>query len=442
MATDVIAVTEGSGKNVAMHSFSEDAVTKQLQRIVVNNAAGADIALATTTKQDTIIGHLDGVEGLLTSIDGDTGNISDQIDILVGAVDGTEIQVDIVSSVLPTGAATEAKQDTGNTALAAIKTAVEIIDDIVLTEDAAHSSGQKGVMPLAVRNDSRGALAGTDGDYSPLQLNASGDLRVDGSAVTQPISAAALPLPSGAATAAKQDTGNTSLASIDGKITAVNTGAVVVSSSALPTGAATAAKQDTGNASVASIDGKITACNTGAVVISSGTITTVSTVSAVTDAQVQGKAAHDAAVSGNPVLIGAEARDANGTAVSVGDAVRINADRFGRLRTVKAKTTQASSNGTPLTSSGNATAIAAPSSGTHLKIHRIFAANSSATATWVYWRDGSAGTKLYPMYLLAGANVTFSLDGTWELTTATALVMNLSANGSVEWHVDYETVAD
>lgn len=44
---------------------------------------------------------------------------------------------------------------------------------------------------------------------------------------------------SGVATAAKQDTGNTSLASIDGKITACNTGAVVVSSSALPTGAAT-----------------------------------------------------------------------------------------------------------------------------------------------------------------------------------------------------------
>lgn len=48
----------------------------------------------------------------------------------------------------------------------------------------------------------------------------------------------------GLATATKQDTGNTSLSSIDGKITAVNTGAVVVSSSALPSGAATSAKQD------------------------------------------------------------------------------------------------------------------------------------------------------------------------------------------------------
>lgn len=47
----------------------------------------------------------------------------------------------------------------------------------------------------------------------------------------------------------------TSLTSIDGKITAVNTGAVVVSSSALPTGASTAAKQPAlGTAGTASAD--------------------------------------------------------------------------------------------------------------------------------------------------------------------------------------------
>lgn len=56
-------------------------------------------------------------------------------------------------------------------------------------------------------------------------------MKVDGSAVTQPVSgtfwqatqpvsAASLPLPTGASTSAKQDTGNTSLASIDGKIPA------------------------------------------------------------------------------------------------------------------------------------------------------------------------------------------------------------------------------
>ncbi len=123
--------------------------------------------------------------------------------------------------------------------------------------------------------------------------------KVDGSAVTQPVSAASLPLPTGAATSAKQPALGTagtsstdvisvqgiasgtalpisgtvtatvsgvstaanqateiaSLASIDGKITAVNTGAVVVSSSALPTGASTAAKQPAlGTAGTASAD--------------------------------------------------------------------------------------------------------------------------------------------------------------------------------------------
>lgn len=49
----------------------------------------------------------------------------------------------------------------------------------------------------------------------------------------------------GDASAANQVTGNNTLSTINGKITAVNTGAVVIASSALPTGAATSAKQDT-----------------------------------------------------------------------------------------------------------------------------------------------------------------------------------------------------
>jgi len=53
-----------------------------------------------------------------------------------------------------------------------------------------------------------------------------------------------LPLPTGASTSALQTTGNNSLSSIDSKITAVNTGAVVVSSSALPTGASTSASNN------------------------------------------------------------------------------------------------------------------------------------------------------------------------------------------------------
>ena len=46
-------------------------------------------------------------------------------------------------------------------------------------EDTAHSSGDVGVMALGVRNDTLAALGGADGDYAPLQVNATGALFVD-----------------------------------------------------------------------------------------------------------------------------------------------------------------------------------------------------------------------------------------------------------------------
>ncbi len=47
-------------------------------------------------------------------------------------------------------------------------------------EDAAHASGDLGVMALAVRRDSPTTSAGTDGDYSPLSVDSLGRLRVTG----------------------------------------------------------------------------------------------------------------------------------------------------------------------------------------------------------------------------------------------------------------------
>lgn len=45
-------------------------------------------------------------------------------------------------------------------------------------EDTAHVTGDYGTQVLAVRSDAGGSLAGTDGDYAPLQVDASGRLRV------------------------------------------------------------------------------------------------------------------------------------------------------------------------------------------------------------------------------------------------------------------------
>jgi len=51
--------------------------------------------------------------------------------------------------------------------------------DLGKEEDAAHTSGDTGIMALAVRNDALAALAGTDGDYASLQVSATGALFVE-----------------------------------------------------------------------------------------------------------------------------------------------------------------------------------------------------------------------------------------------------------------------
>lgn len=112
-------------------------------------------------------------------------------------------------------------------------------DNIVAVGDLANSAIRVNVVA-----GSSGGGSVTQGtipwvvDGSGVVQPVSGTIAVSGSVAvtgtfwqaTQPISAAVLPLPTGASTSAKQDTEIASLASIDGKITAVNTGAVVISS--------------------------------------------------------------------------------------------------------------------------------------------------------------------------------------------------------------------
>lgn len=53
---------------------------------------------------------------------------------------------------------------------------------IAKAEDAAHASGDKGYMLLAVRKDTAAALAGADGDYIPLIVDSLGRLHVTSTA--------------------------------------------------------------------------------------------------------------------------------------------------------------------------------------------------------------------------------------------------------------------
>lgn len=86
-------------------------------------------------------------------------------------VGGTKqsLHVAVSSSVLPTGAATEAT----------LASVLSELQSITFAEDAAHASGDAGIQVLGVRNDAGTALAGTDGDYIPFSMTSTGRLRVD-----------------------------------------------------------------------------------------------------------------------------------------------------------------------------------------------------------------------------------------------------------------------
>jgi len=148
---------------------------------------------------------------------------SDGTDLQPIKVDASgELQVDVISSALPTGAATEAT-------LASV-----LVDTGNIATDVASIDASSTAMEAS--------LASIDGKLAnpmPIEGGNATAVKVDGSAVTQPISAASLPLPTGAATEA-------TLASIDAETANISSGIVSID-------AATTASA----ASLASIDGKL-----------------------------------------------------------------------------------------------------------------------------------------------------------------------------------------
>lgn len=246
------------------------------------------------------------------------------IEVLTTTSNANPLPVSIGSFPIATGAATSAKQDVGNGSLSSIDTKtpalvggkvpvdtglVQGLTDTQLRATALPVSGTfwQATQPVSFTRLSSGTdsvttvPSGTQTVSGTVTANAGTgnfNTKPDGTVwtltgtsanvnVTNTVNAAqsgtwnitnisgTVSLPTGAATSASQTTGNNSLSSIDGKITACNTGAVVVSSSALPTGASTAANQTTANNSLSSIDGKMatlgqkTMANSQPVVISS-----------------------------------------------------------------------------------------------------------------------------------------------------------------------------
>lgn len=196
--------------------------------------------------------------------------------------------VSAVSLPLPTGASTAAKQPALGTAGSASADVISVqgiasmtafkVDGSAVTQPVSAASLP---LPSGAATSAKQPALGTAGTASTDVLTVQGKsgmtaLVVDGSAVIQPVSAASLPLPSGAATAAKQPalgtagTASSDVVSVQGiaSMTALKvdgsavTQPVSAASLPLPTGASTAAKQPalgiagTASADVLTVQGK------------------------------------------------------------------------------------------------------------------------------------------------------------------------------------------
>jgi hypothetical protein len=165
-------------------------------------------------------------------------------------------------------------------------------------EDTGHSAGDGGTATLAVRKDTAGTLTDTDGDYTMLQTDADGSLRITGAASL--ISA----IPAGA-----NVIGSASLAS------AIPAGTNTIGSASLAS-AIPAGTNVIGSASLAS------AIPAGTNIIGSASVIGPTGADAL---HVQGAAACDGAAAGNPLYMGGVA--------SSGSIYGIGVDSSGNVQT-------------------------------------------------------------------------------------------------------------
>ena len=145
--------------------------------LLVNLGANNDVTVsgvATAANQSTIIGHVDGIEGLLTTIDADTSNLS----VVGGGTEAAAIRVTIannstgVLSVDDNGGALTV--DNGGTFATQVDgaalTALQKIDDPVLVDDAAFTPATSSVMMSGFEADESSTDSVDEGDAGAARM--------------------------------------------------------------------------------------------------------------------------------------------------------------------------------------------------------------------------------------------------------------------------------
>lgn len=153
--------------------------------------------------------------------------------------------------------------------------------------------------------------------------------------------------------------------------------------------------------------------------------------------------ADDGVAAGSPLMIGGVARRARRTAVSAdADSVYASMDRYGRQQVVGVDLTVSA---TQVTASGDTSLVAAPGSGSRLKILRVEGSNSHATTALTAGlkstsvNGGSVFGKKYLPAVGGMAAWTFP-NGHIVCGDNEAFSANLSSAGQVEYTTYYETI--
>ena len=261
-------------------------------------------------------------------------------------------------------------------------------------------------------------MDGTLDSTNKLVVTAGGAAKVDGSATTQPVSAASLPLPTGAATSANQTTANSSLGNIDTSTATVATKTTAIDTNAGATtdAAATAGSTGTVSAKLRRISADIdsiktnTAAATPAGTNLIGKVGIDQTTPGTTNAVVPtGLTASGSSLTANPVTIGGRGSTAMPTAVSDGQVVNALMSKTGKVITRNVLRENLVNQQTTITSSTSETTIVTADATYKLDLYGLVLTNTSGTGTKVTIKDSTAGTTRFVLWVPANDTRGFML---------------------------------
>lgn len=413
---------------------------------------------------------VDGTADSTTVIPGGAAGL--KVNLASTGANATAIIVDGSAVTQPVSIATVPSHAVTNAGTFAVQVSSQVpgtaATNLGKAEDAAHSSGDVGVMLLAVREATATDLSAgnTDGDYEPLQVDANGKLHVNPGTVTVTgtvtsnagtnLNTSLLALEAGGnlatvaalskaedAAHASGNTGVMALAVRNATVTDLSVGNTDGDYEPLQVSAAgrlwTSTTVDSALPAGTNAIGKLASnsgVTIGAVEIAAAqtlaTVTTVSTVTTATTLTGSG-IAHDGADSGNPHKIGMRAKSSL-TAITL-VAADDRSDTFCDVDGVTIVKTGAPSANVVServsNTDGSSTAFSTFGAAANLRnfITAVTVHNAHATTNgYVDFRDGTAGSIIWTFPLPATGGTTLNFDPPLRQPTAnTALAFDVSA---------------